>query len=87
VRGGFFHTFGTDPIWWLTIIITIGILLTLELVYKCIKSSLILTGWWPLWGKGGQETHRNVNIEVWQELEQDEAIRERLERRVIDREG
>lgn len=81
VRNGFLKTFGGDALWWLTLIITMAVLICLELGFKAVKRNLIVGGlWqWPPWkkralGDSAEEWH----LELWQELEQDPFIRARL---------
>lgn len=81
VRNGFLKTFGGDALWWLTLIITMAVLICLELGFKAVKRNLIVGGlWqWPPWkkralGDSAEEWH----LELWQELEQDPLIRARL---------
>ena len=37
VRHGFNKGFGTDPNWWLTLVITLAVLLTIELIWKSLR--------------------------------------------------
>ncbi|KAI1491977.1 P-type ATPase [Biscogniauxia mediterranea] len=84
-RGGFTNAFGKDPIWWLTLIVVVLVLISVEYAYKAIKRNLIVLGlWkWPPW-KGRDADDRDHleewNLEVWQELEKDPVMRERLRR-------
>lgn len=85
VRGGFTSIFGSDPIWWLTLIVVVLILICVELVYKTLRRYFIVSGSWgwrpwratPLGGEGSIE---EWDLELWQELEQDPVIKERLRR-------
>ncbi|KAI1841589.1 hypothetical protein JX265_004681 [Neoarthrinium moseri] len=81
VRDGFLITFGSDSMWWLTLIIVVAVLICLELGFKAIKRNMIIGGlWqWPPWkrrapGDSAEEWH----LELWQELEQDPYMQERL---------
>ncbi|KAK0721666.1 hypothetical protein B0T26DRAFT_190368 [Lasiosphaeria miniovina] len=49
VRGGFFSSFGRDPIWWLALIAVLGLLVSLQLAYTSVKQSLIVSSPWK-WG-------------------------------------
>ncbi|KAK7976779.1 uracil phosphoribosyltransferase [Apiospora arundinis] len=100
VRGGFTKSFGGDGIWWLTLIVVVALLMTTELVYKAIKRNLILARlWkWPPWKKsstdddgeaatGVVENLEEFHLEMWQELEQDPVIRERLRKLLKEERG
>ncbi|KAK8131218.1 hypothetical protein PG984_007656 [Apiospora sp. TS-2023a] len=81
VRGGFTKSFGGDGIWWLTLIVVVALLMTVELVYRAVKRNMILARmWrWPPWKKS--ETDKSLeefHLEMWQELEQDPVIQEKL---------
>ncbi|KAH6646172.1 hypothetical protein BKA67DRAFT_526309 [Truncatella angustata] len=88
VRNGFTKTFGGDSIWWLTLIIILAMLICIELGFKAIKRNLIVGGlWqWPPWqrraaGGAAEEWH----LELWQELEQDPLMKERLRQEIDGR--
>ncbi|KAK3391267.1 hypothetical protein B0H63DRAFT_558088 [Podospora didyma] len=49
VRGGFFTSFGPDPVWWTALIAVLGLLVSLELAFMAVKRSLIVSGLWK-WG-------------------------------------
>lgn len=94
MRGGFTKSFGGDGIWWLTLIVVVAMLMTAELVYKAIKRNLILARlWkWPPWRKPSDEpaTFENLeefHLEMWQELEQDPAIQEKLRKMLKEERG
>lgn len=81
MRGGFTKSFGGDGIWWLTLIVVVALLVTVELVYRAVKRNMILARmWrWPPWKQS--ETDKSLeefHLEMWQELEQDPIIQERL---------
>jgi phospholipid-translocating ATPase len=83
VRKGFTLTFGSDPQWWLTLIVIIAILICMELAYKAVKRNLIIAGlWkWPPWKEAALgESAEEWDLELWQEMEKDPAVRERLRR-------
>ncbi|KAI1505286.1 P-type ATPase [Biscogniauxia marginata] len=83
VRGGFTNTFGKDPIWWLTLIVVVLVLISVEYAYKAVKRNLVVAGlWkWPPWKSRDNSDHlEEWNVEVWQELEKDPVMRERLRR-------
>ncbi|KAK8044321.1 P-type ATPase [Apiospora rasikravindrae] len=90
VRGGFTRSFGGDGIWWLTLIIVVALLMTVELVYRAVKRNMILARlWrWPPWKRS--ETDKSLeefHLEMWQELEQDPVIQEKLRRILREERG
>ncbi|KIL95117.1 hypothetical protein FAVG1_02049 [Fusarium avenaceum] len=84
----FFTTlFGDDAVWWATLFIVLGLIGLFEIVLKSIKRSLLMAGlWdWPPWGQSRRgENIEEWDVELWQELEQDPALRERLKRLARD---
>ncbi|PIB02625.1 putative phospholipid-transporting ATPase DNF3 [Cercospora beticola] len=85
VKGGFQYVFGQDPMWWLTLLLAFGVLCTMEWVYAAAKRNLVLARCWPPWKFTKWHRNRNGNaedleLELWQEMEQDPAIRAKLER-------
>ena len=94
VRGGFLSTFGRDPLWWLTLIITVIIFILVEMVYKTVKHNLVVAKlWrWPPWkGRVAKESEGEFfpeewDLDLWQEMEQDPVIKGRLERILEDEE-
>ncbi|KAI0387757.1 phospholipid-translocating P-type ATPase [Hypomontagnella monticulosa] len=86
-RDAFADTFGPDPLWWLTLIIVVVVLISIELVYKVVKRNLVVAGmWrWPPWKRRSlDDSLEKWGLEVWQELEQDPVIRERLRRACME---
>lgn len=86
VKGGFSDTFGTDWNWWLTLILAFGVLAVAEMVYGATKRNLIASRAWPPWKylpfKGMRKSEsmaEDMDLELWQEMERDPKIRERLE--------
>ncbi|KAI1815467.1 P-type ATPase [Poronia punctata] len=93
-RGSFVNTFGRDPLWWCLLFGVLFVLGCTDLLFKFAKRHLILCGlWkWPLWGSGSgsgseregngdeAENCENWDRQLWQELEQDSAIRAQLSR-------
>jgi hypothetical protein len=81
VKNGFLHYFGRDCIWWLTLVLQLSILVLAYIAVKVGKTHLhlprVLKLLIPQGAKGGIEDHE-VDIEHWQELEQDVAVREKL---------
>ncbi|KAF5968451.1 ATPase [Fusarium bulbicola] len=87
IRNSFTELFGDDAVWWSTLFIVLGLLGLFEIVLKCVKRLLLITGlWdWPPWGKSRRgEDIEEWDVELWQELEQDPALRERLKRLARD---
>lgn len=79
VKGGFFHTFGTDPNWWLTIIITLSTFTVVELAYKSIRSRLLSSDAWPPFRTPRSSRNTDdLHVESWQSMEKDAGIRARL---------
>ncbi|KAF6816767.1 p-type ATPase [Colletotrichum plurivorum] len=87
VRDGFSKTFGRDPAWWLTLIGVTAALVLAETAFRAVQRSLILAGlWrWP-WIRGEEDgaCAREWRLELWQELERDPAVKERLRRLARD---
>ncbi|KAF5252076.1 hypothetical protein FANTH_2909 [Fusarium anthophilum] len=87
IRNSFTELFGDDAVWWSTLFIVLGLLGLFEIVLKCVKRLLLIAGlWdWPPWGKSRRgENIEEWDVELWQELEQDPALRERLKRLARD---
>lgn len=92
VRGGFFHEFGRDPAWWLTLIGVQVLLFVVQMGLKMAKRTMVVLGLWR-WGQGWWKRVRRSrkkpvdwiedNLEewdlgLWQEMEKDPGVRERL---------
>lgn len=87
IRGTFTKVYGDDPIWWATLFITLSILGGIELVGKAGKRNLRVAGlWqWPPWEKGSlTDNVEEWDLELWQEMEKDPAVRERLRKLADD---
>ncbi|KAF5616657.1 phospholipid-transporting ATPase DNF3 [Fusarium sp. NRRL 52700] len=87
IRNSFTELFGADAVWWATLFIVLGLLGLFEIVLKCVKRLLLIAGlWdWPPWGKSRRgENIEEWDVELWQELEQDPALRERLKQLARD---
>lgn len=86
-RNGFVSTFGTDPVWWVTLIVVVTVLISVEMAYKVMKRNLVVAGmWkWPPWKpRSADDSLEEWGLEVWQELEQDPVMRERLRRAAME---
>jgi phospholipid-translocating ATPase len=44
VRNGFSTTFGSDPVWWLALLVVLFLLASIELSYRAIKRGLMVSG-------------------------------------------
>ncbi|KAL7627863.1 drs2 neo1 protein [Parahypoxylon ruwenzoriense] len=86
-RDGFTDTFGKDPLWWLTLLVVVLTLISIELVYKAMKRHMVIAGvWkWPPWKRQSlDDSLEEWGLEIWQELEKDPVMRERLRRACIE---
>ncbi|KAJ8129429.1 hypothetical protein O1611_g4200 [Lasiodiplodia mahajangana] len=89
-RGAFVNTFGKDTLWWSLLIGVLLVLIGLDITFKFVKRNLIVYGlWnWPPWGRrnadDSPENCENWDRQLWQELEQDPAVRERLRQALLD---
>ena len=85
------HTFGPNATWWAVLILTWGILVVFEVVQKQLRQFLLHAELWPPslsllgWQRKGtgtssraERTTEALDVEVWQELEKDLEMRERL---------
>ncbi|KAJ3574667.1 hypothetical protein NPX13_g4293 [Xylaria arbuscula] len=90
-RGAFVNTFGKDTLWWALLFGVLLVLIALDTAFKLAKRALIKYGFWswPPWRKQeqnreavdndyGVENCENWDRQLWQELEQDPAVREQL---------
>jgi len=79
VRGGFVGKFGTDPVWWLTLLLVFGVLFVMEVAYRAVKMRLIRAGRWHVrfWRIESGDDGK-WRLELWQEMERDAGVRERL---------
>jgi phospholipid-translocating ATPase len=87
INASFTTLFGNDAVWWATLFIALGLIGLFEIVLKCAKRLLLMCGlWdWPPWGKSRRgENIEEWDVELWQELEQDPALRQRLKRMARD---
>ena len=81
VRNGFTQTFGRDAVWWSTLWVVLMVLFLLELCAKTLKRNLVVAGlWkWPTWRRrDSADGMVECDVELWQELEKDPVVRERL---------
>ncbi|KAF2093445.1 P-type ATPase [Rhizodiscina lignyota] len=83
VRDGFTQHFGKDPSWWLGLILAVALLFIGELAYRqCAKSGkralTRLLRSRPKRNEEEKDMANELDVKVWQELEKDPVIRERL---------
>lgn len=81
IRRSFTGQFGRDAAWWATAFGVVALLGLLELAGKAGKRQMLVAGaWrWPPWE--ARRPSGNVeewDVALWQELEQDAGVRERL---------
>lgn len=89
IRHTFTRVFGVDAVWWSTLFIVLAFLGLIELVGKSVKRNMLVAGmWhWPPWKKQSlDDIVEEWDLQVWQEMEQDPEIRERLRRLANDEE-
>ncbi|KAG5988698.1 hypothetical protein E4U43_004661 [Claviceps pusilla] len=88
IRHTFTRHFGRDPVWWSTLFVVLAFLGLLELAGKTVKRNMLVAGvWhWPPWKTPSlkDEHPEEWDLQVWQELEQDAGLRERLRRLAND---
>jgi phospholipid-translocating ATPase len=81
VKNGFLHQFGQDSVWWLTLALQLGILVVAYVAVKVGKKCLLRLGSVRLlMGQDakGEIDNCGLDIEHWQELEQDASVRREL---------
>lgn len=84
VKYGFTKTFGNDWNWWLTLIIVLMILITLEMIYQSVKRYLLVAGFWPLWKRSPRarmvqgRNAEELDVSLWQEMEKNPMVQARL---------
>ncbi|KAM5355922.1 hypothetical protein ACJ41O_002568 [Fusarium nematophilum] len=81
IRDSFTQLFGDDAVWWSSLFIVLGLIGLMEITMKCSKRLLLIAGlWeWPPWRRSRRgDNIEEWSLELWQELEQDPAMRQRL---------
>jgi phospholipid-translocating ATPase len=81
VKNGFLHQFGLDCIWWLTLILHVSVLVVAYVTFKVGRKYLPHSKAFALLipQRANRRTDDcEVDIEYWQELEQDPLVREKL---------
>lgn len=87
IANTFTHTWGRDATWWSTLFLVLGFLGLMEVGIKVVKRNLRVAGLlhWRPWKKTeAGENAAELEMEIWQELEQDPKMRERLRRMAHD---
>lgn len=87
VKGGFTSTFGNDPNWWLTMVIVLAVLTSLEILYKSLAQSSAMVNIfvpWKRWRKGreceSKVATEKFDVGLWQRLERHNEIKSKAER-------
>lgn len=89
IRHTFTKHFGRDAVWWSTLFVVLAILGLLELVGKAVKRNMTVWGlWhWPPWRtRRLSDNVEEWDLGIWQELEQEPQMRERLRKLANDEE-
>lgn len=89
IRGSFTKQFGLDVVWWATLFGVLAMLGLFEMILKTLKRALQLAGLWqfPPWKTIGlSDDLTQWDLELWQELEQNPAVREQLKKMAQDEE-
>ena len=76
VKNGFTDVFGPDLAWWVTLILVVTALATAEVAYRAVKRNIAAMGVWK--GSRRSKNAEELDVEVWQEMEKDPAVREIL---------
>ncbi|PTB66999.1 phospholipid-translocating P-type ATPase [Trichoderma citrinoviride] len=89
IRHTFTRLWGADAVWWSTVFIVLAFMGMMELLFKAAKRAMLVAGlWhWPPWQQRRARLRDNVEeweLELWQEMEQDEAVRRKLARMARD---
>ncbi|KAM0462983.1 hypothetical protein ACHAPV_003108 [Trichoderma viride] len=87
IRHTFTKLWGADAVWWSTVFIVLAFLGMIELLFKAAKRGMLVAGlWhWPPWQR--KKMGDNVeewDLELWQEMEQDPAVRRKLAKMARD---
>lgn len=90
IRDGFTQTWGRDPTWWSTLFLVLSFLGLLEVVGKVILRHVSIASicQWPPWqARESKDNPEEWSLEMWQEMEQDPAMKARLRRMARDDHG
>ena len=87
VKHGFTHGFGKDPVWWLVLVATLGVLFVVEVAWKAIRRIFVQGCFGATWQPrrrrrglqcGDCKAEGLVELDVWQEMQREPAMREKL---------
>lgn len=86
IRDTFTHTFGRDATWWGTLFLVLGFLGIMDISIYLVKRNLRVAGLlrWDPWRKREEVAAEHLDLEIWQELEQDPVMFARLKRMAKD---
>lgn len=86
IRDTFTHTFGRDATWWGTMFLVLSWLGMMDIFIYLIKRYLRIAGLlrWDPWRKREEVSAEYLDLEIWQELEQDPVMFEKLKRMAKD---
>lgn len=87
IRRTFTQHFGRDPRWWSAVFVVLAFLGVLQVAGKTIRRNMLIAdAWhWPPWKRRRHSDHlEERDLQVWQELEQNPRVRERLRRLAND---
>ncbi|KAH6608618.1 p-type atpase [Trichoderma cornu-damae] len=88
IRGTFTKLWGADAVWWSTVFIVLALMGMIELLFKAFKRGMLVAGlWhWPPWQKKTRlgDNVEEWDLELWQEMEQDAAVKRKLAKMARD---
>ncbi|KYK58585.1 P-type ATPase [Drechmeria coniospora] len=87
IRYAFRDGFGKDALWWSTVFIVLAMMGLMEVCMKVLKRSMLIAGiWhWPPWKRAKlSDNVEEWDLALWQELEQDPPMREKLKKLACD---
>lgn len=86
IRDTFTYTFGRDATWWGTLFLVLGFLGIMDISVYLVKRNLRVAGLlrWDLWRKREEVPAEHLDLEIWQELEQDPVMFAKLKRMARD---
>ena len=58
----------------------LAVLVTIELAWKSARRYLAIAGRWPIWKRrgGNAKSAEELDLSIWQEMERDPVVREKL---------
>lgn len=72
------------------LVVTLAALFALELAWKSALRQLSMARHWRFWRRRARQHEKNaedVDVHVWQEMQRDRAIKEKLRRMASDRDS